>query len=102
MADYELFEKMTNERDLCDKHEQERNELSRKTKRISDQCEDVSNKYFSCLVNRDLHQILTVDMNPTEKKFNARECIEYQNKRKKNTELFFSNWYDLEKKVSKR
>ena len=27
--------------------------------------------------------------------------IEYQNKRKKNDELF-SNWYDLEKKVFKR
>ena len=106
MTDYELFEKMTKARDTYYKHAGLLYELQKRNRRLIEQCENVENKFYCCIMNTELNKILDSNMCKIRKRFVCNKTmlandIELQKEKKKDCQLY-EDWYDLEKKLFKR
>ena len=60
MTDYELFEKMTKAREAYEKNSGMTYDLQKRNRRLIEQCENVENKFYCCIMNTELHKILNL------------------------------------------
>jgi membrane glycosyltransferase len=105
MANYDLFVKMEQTEKLYEEYEEERHAKRRENVNIKEQCQDLANKLFDCVINPQLNKILTHNMTINEKKNKCfteiiKKNAEYNAIEKRNEKLFLV-WLQLKNDVYK-